>query len=72
MLASLKKQLERLKESSMRKLLKQAKPWLDAGVDVPRGVHPLIDSIKANVNTEWVDKATKGIGGIFQFQDKRT
>ena len=33
-----------------------AKPWLDAGVDVPRGVHPLIDQIKEKTNTEWVDK----------------
>ncbi|MBK7550021.1 MAG: hypothetical protein IPI20_20560 [Rhodoferax sp.] len=33
-----------------------AKPWLDAGVDVPRGVHPLIDEIKVKTNDAWVDK----------------
>ena len=33
-----------------------AKPWLDAGVDVPRGVHPLIDQIKEKTNDAWVDK----------------
>jgi len=33
-----------------------AKPWLDAGVDVPRGVHPLIDDIKVKTNDAWVDK----------------
>ena len=33
-----------------------AKPWLDAGVDVPRGVHPLIDQIKEKTNDVWVDK----------------
>ena len=30
--------------------------WLDAGVDVPRGVHPLIDQIKEKTNDAWVDK----------------
>ena len=33
-----------------------AKPWLDEGVDVPCGVHPLIDQIKEKTNDAWVDK----------------
>lgn len=36
--------------------LSAAKPWLDNGLEVPRGVHPLIDEIKAGVNSHGLDQ----------------
>jgi len=33
---------------------KAAKPWTDAGLEPPRGVHPLIDQAKEHINSEFV------------------
>lgn len=68
------KQFDNAVRSSQREFYQEAltaaKPYLDAGLEVPRGVHPLVDSIKANVNAEWVDKAEKVLNSSFDSATK--
>lgn len=41
--------------------MKAAKPWIENGLDIPRGVHPMIDEAKSNINTSGVDQLTSDL-----------
>lgn len=41
--------------------MKAARPWIENGLDIPRGVHPMIDEAKANINKSGVDQLTNDL-----------